>query len=147
MAENNDSRTHPGVIDVAKDEGKKGTAAANPILVVTPHGEVAGSQLEGSTNGHRDGETRIEVKDTRSPAEIEADLDRTREHLSSTLDELSERLSPRDLLRRGGLRVKYQFVSEGTGELRKQRVAALLGSLGVVIGGMVALHTVRGRAS
>jgi hypothetical protein len=147
MAENKDSRTHPGVIDVAKDEGQKGTAAANPILVVTPHGEVTGSRLEGSTNGHRNGEVQIEVKDTRSPAEIEADLDRTREHLSSTLDELSERLSPRDLVRRGGLRVKYQFVSERTGELRKQRVAALLGSLGVVIGGMVALHTVRGRAS
>ena len=146
MAENKDSRTHPGVIDVAKDEGKKGTAAANPILVVTPHGEVAGSRLDGSTNGHRDGEVQMEVKDTRSPAEIEADLGRTREHLSSTLDELSERLSPRDLLRRGGLRVKYQFVSERTGELRKQRVAALLGGFGVVIGGMVALHTVRGRS-
>ena len=146
MAQNKDSRTHPGVIDVAKDEGSKGTAAANPILVVTPHGQLTGSQLERRTNGHRDGEVRIEVKDTRSPAEIEADLGRTRDHLSSTLDELSERLSPRDLLRRGGLRVKYQFVSERTGELRKQRVAALLGSLGVVIGGMVALHTVRGRS-
>ena len=147
MAEKKDNWTHPGVVDVEKDEGRKGTAAANPILVVTPHGEVAGSQVEGSTNGHRDSEVRIEVKDTRSPAEIEADLDRTREHLSETLDELSERLSPRDLLRRGGLRVKYQFVSERTGELRKQRVAALIGSLGVVIGGMVALHAMRDHAS
>lgn len=147
MAEKKDSHTHPGVVDVARDEGRKGTAAANPILVVTPHGDVAGSQIEGSTNAHRDGEVQIEVKDTRSPAEIEADLDRTREHLSETLDELTERLSPHDLLRRGGLRIKYQFVSERTGELRKQRLAALLGSVGVLIGGMVALHAVRGNTS
>lgn len=145
MAEKKDSRTHPGVIDVARDEGLKGTAAANPILVVTPHGEVTGSRMEGSTDGHRDGEVQMEVKDTRSPAEIEADLDRTREHLSETLDELTERLSPRDLLRRGGLRVKYQLVSERTGEMRKQRLAVLLGAVSMMVGGMVALRMVRNR--
>lgn len=149
MAEKKDSWTHPGVVDVEKNEGRKGTAAANPIVVVTPQGEVAGSRLPSGTNGHRGGDeaVQIEVKDTRTPAEIEADLDRTREHLSETLDELSERLSPRDLMRRGGLRVRHQFVSERTGELRKERVAALIGSLAVVIGGMVALHAVRGRSS
>ena len=145
MAEKKDSRTHPGVIDVQQGEGRKGTAAANPILVVTPHGEVAGSQIEGGTDASRDGEVQMEVKDTRSPAEIEADLDRTREHLSVTLDELSERLSPRDLLRRGGLRMKYQFVSERTGELRKERFAVLVGAVGVMVGGMFALRMMRGR--
>lgn len=147
MAEKKSEWTRPGVVDVTKDEGRKGTAAANPVLVVTPHGEVAGTQVPAGTQEQKDGEVRMEVKDTRSPAEIEADLDRTREHLSTTLDELTERLTPREVLRRGGLSLRYQFVSRRTGQLRQERVAVLLAGLGVVIGGSVALHAVRGRGS
>jgi hypothetical protein len=147
MAEKKPGWTRPGVVDVAQDEGRKGTAADNPVLVVTPHGEIVGSQVDRSAGPQRDGEVRIEVKDTRSPAEIEADLDRTRERLSFTLDELSERLSPREVLRRGGLNLKYQFVSRRTGEVRRDRLAALLAGVGVLIGGAVTLHAVRGHSA
>jgi hypothetical protein len=135
--------TRPGAVEV--EEARKGTAAANPVLVVTPDGDVTGAPLE---NGHRPRpDEAAEPRDTRSPAEIEADLDRTREHLSETLDELSERLSPRDLARRGGRRVKAQLVDEQSGRLRPGRAAAALGGLAGAIGALTALRKARGRSS
>jgi hypothetical protein len=143
MPEKKSGWTRPGAIDA--DEASKGTAAANPVLVVTPERNVAGVPIENGHAPHRDGAGAEELRDTRSPAEIEADLGRTREHLSETLDELSERLSPRDLARRGGQRVKAQFVDEQTGQVRHGRVAAALGGLGAAVGALVGLRKVRGR--
>jgi len=160
--------TRPGAIDA--EEARKGTAAANPVLVVASDGDPADAQTGNSRGPHPgtavdkaavdkaavgkatvDKATVLEAdkivppRDTRSPAEIEADLDRTRERLSETLDELSERLSPRDLARRGGRRVKAQFVDEQSGRLRRGRAAAVLGAVGAVIGASTALRRVRGR--
>ncbi len=141
-------RTGPSVIDVA--QGNKGTAAPDPVLVVTPHGEIAGTRVgvgePVSRSAHtHDGAEPGEAKDTRSPAEIEADLDRTRAHLSETLDELSERLSPRDLARRGGRRVKAQFVDPQTGRIRRGPVGAAIGGLGAAVGALTLFLKVRDR--
>ena len=154
MPEKNSGWTRPGEINV-RDEARKGTAAADPVVVVTPDGDVAGVRLDGGRIAVPDagagaGAKTVEAeepRDTRSPAEIEADLERTRERLTGTLDELSERLSPRDLARRGGRRVKAQFVDERSGRVRRDRAASVLGGLGGAVGALVLLRKVRGRSS
>lgn len=88
-----------------------------------------------------------EAKDTRSPTEIEADLDRTRARLSATLDELSDRLTPRELARSGGQAVKAQFVVPETGQLRRAPVAALIGGFSLAAGAVFALWRLRRRSS
>lgn len=102
------------------------------------HGEVEPVRTEA--------EPTEEAKDTRSPGEIEAALDRTRAHLSETLDQLSERLDPRDLARRGGLRIKAQFVDPQTGKVRPVPVGAAVGGLGALVGAMVAVRKLRSRS-
>ena len=92
-------------------------------------------------------EIETDVKDSRSPAEIEADLDRTRTRLSATLDELSERLAPRELARSGGRLVKAQFVEPETGQVKRAPVAAAVGSLVLTIGAVVGVWKLRRRSS
>jgi len=159
MPEKKDDWTRPGAIDA--DEARKGTAAANPVLVVTANGDAAGVPAENGRGPRRDGtvakaaaEPAAEAeadaapeRDTRSPAEIEADLDRTRERLSETLDELSERLSPRDLARRGGRRVNARFVDEQTGRPRLGPAATALGGVGGALAALAVLRRVRDRRS
>lgn len=143
MPEKKSQWTRPGAID--QDEADRGTAATNPVLVVAPERDPAVAEREG---GHAPVQDAEEARDTRSPAEIEADIDRTREHLSETLDELSERLSPRELAQRGGRRVKAQFVEEQTGRLRPARIAVALGLLGSaasVVAGMRRLRSQQAR--
>ena len=137
--------TMPGPIDEA--EARKGTAATDPVLVVTPDGNLAGVRIDGPGAGAvaTEADGVVPVRDTRSPAEIEADIDRTREHLAATLDELSERLSPRSLARTGGRQVKAQFVDPETGRPRTVRLAVLAGGLGAAAGGLLALRSLRGR--
>jgi hypothetical protein len=144
MAERKPGLTRPGVIDVA--EGNAGTAAPEPVLVVTPEGKIAGTRIDGAGAHTDDGVETVEVKDTRSPAEIEADLDLTRAHLSATLDELSERLSPRDLARRGGQQVKARFVDPQTGQIKRGPVGAAVGGLGAVVGTLVAVRMLHSRS-
>ena len=102
------------------------------------HGEVEPVGTEAEANGA--------AKDTRSPGEIEASLDRTRAHLSETLDELSERLDPRDLARRGGHRIKAQFVDEESGKVRPAPVGAAVGGLSAVVGALIAVRKLRSRS-
>lgn len=137
--------TVPGRID--QDEARKGTAASDPVLVLTPDGNVAGVRLDGPGAGTvaTEADGAVPIRDTRSPAEIEAEIDRTREHLAATLDELSERLSPRSLARTGGRQIKAQFVDAETGRPRTARMAALAGGAGAVIGGLLALRSLRDR--
>ena len=137
--------TEPGaVIDREAQraaEARKGTAAANPVLSLAPapqqpvarrHGASGGSPVSAK-DGSGDG------KDTRSPAEIEADIERTRQRLADTLDELSERLSPRAVLRRGDSVVRGAFVAED-GSVRKDRAALAVGAVLTAVGGAVALR-------
>jgi hypothetical protein len=140
------------VLDVS--EGAKGTAAADPMLVVTHDGEIVGTRIDGAGPAHTHAgagpaaePVEVEIKDTRSPAEIEADLDRTRAHLSATLDELSEQLTPRELARRGGQAVKAKFVEPESGKIRRGPVAAAVGGLGLTVGALIAVLKLRGRSS
>jgi len=80
-----------------------------------------------------------DAKDTRSPAEIEADIEQARQRLADTLDELTERLSPRAVLRRGNSVVRGAFVAED-GSVRKDRAALAVGAVLSAIGGAVALR-------
>jgi uncharacterized protein DUF3618 len=120
--------TVPGAID--QDEARKGTAASDPVLVLTADGDAAAAA----------------VRDERSPAEIEAEIDRTREHLSATLDELSERLSPRNIARAGGRGLKAQFVDPDSGAMRTRRVATVAGGVGAAVAALLALRGLRRRS-
>jgi hypothetical protein len=60
----------------------------------------------------------------RTPAEIEADIERTRDRLAGTVDALAERVKPANVVRRAVASVKAEFVDE-QGNLRTTRVAAL----------------------
>jgi hypothetical protein len=147
--------TRPGPIDA--EEARKGTAAANPVLVVAAEGDLAGVPTGNGRGTHpgaavdkavaTETDKAAPPRDTRSPAEIEADLDRTREHLSETLDELSERLSPRDLARRGGRRIKARFVDEQSGRPRLGPAATALGGLGGALAALAVLRRARNRRS
>ena len=121
---------------VDKAEARKGTAAAKPVLVMTPEGAIAGVRIDGP-GAH--------VKDTRSPAEIEADIDRTREQLAATLDELSDRLTPRNMARGAGRMVKAQFVDVESGKVRAGRVAAVAGGVATALAALFALRGLRSR--
>lgn len=136
--------TEPGPIDYethTATETRKGTAASNPVLSLAPRpatptarGSAAGSRAHGSER----------TADHRSPAQIEAEIEQTRDRLAGTLDELTERLSPRAALRRADSAVRGTFASPD-GAVRKDRAAMAAGALLTVVGGCVALRVVRHR--
>ena len=72
----------------------------------------------------------------RSPAEIEADIERTRARLAGTVDEIAERVKPANVARRGAESAKAQVV-DAQGNLRTKRVAvlavAVAGAVGLVL--------------
>jgi Protein of unknown function (DUF3618) len=131
--------TAPGSIEPPTDsaEARKGTAAAHPVLSLSL-APPAGTRRDGSSAG-KDGQP-----DTRTPAEIEADIAQTRVRLAGTLDELSERLSPRAAVRRANSNVRGAFVTP-EGSVRKDRAAMVAGGLAAVVGGGVALGLYRRR--
>ena len=77
----------------------------------------------------------------RTPAEIEADIERTRERLAGTVDAIADRVKPANVARRGLDSAKAQVVDE-RGELNVQRVAVLAA---VVAAGVGLLFWRRGR--
>ena len=117
-------------------EARKGTAAAHPVLSLAPAPKETPRPvvLTGEIDGH--------APDTRSPAQIEADIAATRDRLAGTLDELSERLSPRGVLRQANSSVRGAFLMED-GSLRKDRAALAAGALAAVLGGLVAARRLR----
>jgi hypothetical protein len=128
--------TTPGPIDQADRaaaEDRKGTAAANPVLSLAPKPAPGRSRAAASADGAEN------APDTRSPAEIEADIEQTRSRLAGTLDELSERLSPRAVLRKADAAVRGAFVAPD-GAVRKDRAALALGAAASAVGGLVALR-------
>jgi|SRR5579875_966482 len=115
--------TAPGPIASGTDgdEARKGTAAANPTLVIP-----AGS---------------------RTPEQIEAELARTRADLEQTLDELSARLNPRSLARRAGLAARARVLDPETGRPRTPVMAAGAGTVVLLAGMVVAVRALRRRRS
>ncbi len=69
----------------------------------------------------------------RTPAEIEADIERTRARLAGTVDAIAERVKPANVLRRALESAKAKFV-DGQGNLRADRVAVLAGVVGGTVG-------------
>ena len=74
-----------------------------------------------------------ESKQARTPAEIEADIERTRLRLQGTVDAIAERVSPANVARRGAEAAKAQ-VLEADGSLRTTRVVALAAVVVAVVG-------------
>jgi hypothetical protein len=74
-----------------------------------------------------------ESKQARTPAEIEADIERTRLRLQGTVDAIAERVSPASVARRSALAARSQ-VLESDGSLRTTRVVALAAVVIAVVG-------------
>ena len=72
----------------------------------------------------------------RTPAEIEAEIERTRARLAGTVDAIAERVKPANVARRGVDSAKGHVVDE-RGNLRVQRVAVLAVALAGAVGLMV----------
>ena len=77
-----------------------------------------------------------------SPDAIEAEIAATRAHLAATIDELSVRAKPKEIVRRKVGSAKARFV-EAThtpeGDLRMERVAAVAAGSAVVFGLVLAI--------
>ena len=72
----------------------------------------------------------------RTPAEIEAEIERTRARLAGTVDAIAERVKPANVARRGVESAKAAVVDE-RGELRPDRVAAAALAVAAVVGLLV----------
>ena len=82
-----------------------------------------------------------------SVAELEAQLTERREHLSTTIDELVTRLSPKEILRRevDDVRIRVASVTHTPdGQLRTEMIASVLGTVAVVLLGAGLLRRRRG---
>ena len=80
-------------------------------------------------------------------AALEAELAERRAHLSTTIDELVTRLSPKEILRREVESVKIKVVETTRtpdGQLRTELVASVLGAVSVVLLGAGLLRRSRG---
>lgn len=71
----------------------------------------------------------------RKPAEIEADLDATRQRLVGTITELEDRVNPSKVAKRGSNKVKDFYV--GSDGVRWKNVAL---TAGAIVGGLVAIR-------
>jgi Protein of unknown function (DUF3618) len=74
-----------------------------------------------------------ESKRARTPAEIEADIERTRARLQGTVDAIAERVMPANVARRQVAAARAQ-VFESDGSLRTARVVALAAGVATVVG-------------
>ena len=72
----------------------------------------------------------------RTPAEIEADIERTRQRLAVTVDAIAERVKPANVARRGVSSARAQMVDDG-GNLRAQRVAIVAVAVAAAVGLLV----------
>jgi Protein of unknown function (DUF3618) len=64
---------------------------------------------------------------TRSPQELEYDLEQTRDRLADTLDELLFRVKPKTIVQRQIAETKSHFV-DAQGQVRAEKVAAVAGA-------------------
>jgi hypothetical protein len=69
----------------------------------------------------------------RTPAEIEAEIEATRQRLAGTVDAIADRVKPANVARRAAESAKAQFVNPD-GSLRTTRVAAVAAGVAVVVG-------------
>lgn len=67
-------------------------------------------------------------QDARTPEEIEAHIERTRKHLATSIDAISERVSPKNVAKRTTDRARAQVLDE-QGAPRTNRIAAIAAAL------------------
>ena len=72
----------------------------------------------------------------RSPEQIERDIRTTRARLAGTVDDIAERVAPKNLLARAKESAKAQVIDPATGEPRYDRI-------GIAAGVVVLLVTIR----
>jgi hypothetical protein len=69
----------------------------------------------------------------RTPAEIETEIERTRQRLAGTVDAIVDHVKPANVARRGAESAKAQVVDE-RGQLRAGRAAAIAAAAVAVVG-------------
>ena len=69
----------------------------------------------------------------RSPAEIEADIERTRQRLAGTVDAIADRVKPANVARRGAESAKAQVLDE-RGRVRTGRAVGIAAAFVAVVG-------------
>lgn len=79
----------------------------------------------------------------RTPEEIQADIDQTRERLARNLDQLKTQTHPQVLIRQAKARLAGLMLDPQTGELRVERVVTVVG---VVVGVVVVRKGIAARA-
>jgi hypothetical protein len=67
----------------------------------------------------------------RTPAEIEAEIERTRQRLAGTVDAIADRVKPANVARRGAETAKAQVLDE-RGQVRTGRAAGIAAAVAVV---------------
>jgi hypothetical protein len=68
----------------------------------------------------------------RAPEQIEAELERTRDDLARTIDEIADRVSPRNVARRAAGTVRAQFVDDD-GRVRVARLSVMAVSVAAIV--------------
>ncbi|NIK61764.1 DUF3618 domain-containing protein [Kribbella shirazensis] len=80
----------------------------------------------------------------RTAEQIEADIAATRARLASTVDELVDRASPKNLALRQVEQAKSQVFDE-QGQLRTQKIVAVAGAVAGVVGVLLVIRRLVGR--
>ncbi len=88
--------------------------------------------IPGGIDG-KDGASAKAQLASRSPAQIEADIEATRARLAGTVDAIAEMVKPANVAKRGIDSAKAQVVDE-RGQLRTERVAALAVAVAAIVG-------------
>ncbi|KWX02188.1 DUF3618 domain-containing protein [Carbonactinospora thermoautotrophica] len=125
-----DKDTRRGTADTTGAAPGRGSGAARVAAPATDEARTAAAESGAAVPQRGDGH--------RSPAEIEAQIERTRAHLAQTIEHIGERISPRNVTRRGVRRVKAQVVDEA-GRLRRKQVA-IAGAGVLVLMGLLVLR-------
>jgi hypothetical protein len=78
-----------------------------------------------------------------SPAALEEAIQVRRDHLAATIDELTARAQPKEIVRRGAAGAQRRFLTlthTPDGQLRTERLAAVAGAIAVLGGVLVLLR-------
>jgi len=111
--------------------------------------ETSGTSAGGVARADsRDEETSLATLPSAAPAaskpeDLEAQIEQTRLQLAATIDEIADRVHPKNIARRSIDRARTVMVDE-YGELRPDRVAIVAG-VAVALVGLVVLKRVRAR--
>lgn len=109
-------------------------SASAPAPVVTPAPATAAAEAVGAGTTRPDSAAaKSSPPDTRTPAQIEADLVATRQRLAGRIDDLQEYVAPRNVARRGLAKIKGVYVDE-YGGIRPERVAVTVAVVAVLVG-------------